>query len=196
MTVKRTVASLGRGDDAPDPVPAPVPDRRRGFTARGGARAVDDRAAAPRGEERAGAPPHGGRAEPPAVRALLPPGARLRALGVAEARPHRGTGGTLRDALPRRPGRATGARDRAGEPNAAAERGGGRRDARSAQGAVDPRRRSWSRGPLARARAARAGAELRGRAHRAGERGAGPVGGGRAAARPPRGGWDAPPCRA
>src|SRR3989441_3408131 len=121
MTVKRTVASLGRGDDAPDPDPAPLPERPRGFTARGGARAVGDRAAAPRGEERAGAPPYGGRAEPPAVRALLPPGARLCALGVAAARPHRGTGGTLRDALPRRPGRAAGARDRAGEPNARSE---------------------------------------------------------------------------
>src|SRR2546428_8804208 len=104
MTVKRTVASLGRGDDAPDPDPAPVPDRCRGATARGGARAVGDRAAAPRGEERAGAPPHGGRAEPPAVPALLPPGAPLPPPAVPAPPPPPGTGGTLRDALPPRPG--------------------------------------------------------------------------------------------
>src|SRR2546425_38282 len=191
-TVKRTIACLGRGGDATDPDSAPLPDRGRGAARRGGARVVGDCAAAPGGEERAGAPAHGGRAEPAVVRALLPPGARLRALRVAAARPHRGPGGALRHPLPRCPRRAAGAHDRAGGPDAPAARGGGRRDARFAQGAVDPGGRSRSRSPLVGARAARAGPQLRGRTHGAGERGACRVGGGRAAARP-RGGGGRPP---
>src|SRR3989442_1113321 len=189
--VKRSIACLGRGGDATDPDSAPLPDRRGGAAGRGGARVVGDCAAAPGGEERAGAPAHGGRAEPAVVRALLPPGARLRALRVAAARPHRGPGGALRHPLPRCPRRAAGAHDRAGGPDAPAARGGGGRDPRFGHGAVDPGGRSRSRSPLVGARAARAGPQLRGRTHGAGERGACRVGGGRAAARPRGGGGNA-----
>src|SRR2546428_10012956 len=72
-TVKRTIACLGRGGDATDPDSAPLPDRGRGAARRGGARVVGDCAAAPGGEERAGAPAHGGRAEPAGLPGPFPP---------------------------------------------------------------------------------------------------------------------------
>src|SRR3989441_11048507 len=131
-TVKRTIACLGRGGDATDPDSAPLPGRRGGAARRGGARVVGDCAAAPGGEERAGAPAHGGRAEPAGVRALLPPGASLRALPVAAAPPHRGPGGALRHPPPPCPRRAAGAPARAGGADAPAARGGGWRGGRGA----------------------------------------------------------------
>src|SRR2546425_9570581 len=107
-TVKRTIACLGRGGDATDPDSAPLPDRGRGAARRGGARVVGDCAAAPGGEERAGAPAHGGRAEPAGVPALLPPRGRPPALPGAAAPPPRGPRGGVRPPPPPIPRPAAG----------------------------------------------------------------------------------------
>src|SRR3989442_15496474 len=95
MTVKRTVASLGRGGDATDPDPAPAPDRRRGSAARGGAPALGDRPSGPRREKRAGGGADGRWDETPASRTLLPPGAPPPAPPGPPARPPPGTSGRL-----------------------------------------------------------------------------------------------------
>src|SRR3989442_9508510 len=102
-TVKRTIACLGRGGDATDPDSAPLPDRGRGAARRGGARVVGDCAAAPGGEERAGAPAHGGRAEPAGVRAPLPPRGPPPALPGPSAPPPPRTRGARRPPPPPSP---------------------------------------------------------------------------------------------
>src|SRR3989441_11101076 len=100
------------------------PARSHGVALRGRRRArlAGDPSQAPPRVERARPAARSGRAEPPAVGAVLPPGAVLHPLGLAPARPHRRAGGALHDAVPRRPGGTAGAR---------AGRGGGGESGRS-----------------------------------------------------------------